>query len=100
MIPTAVATIWIATLVLITVVIVPVAIALLRRVLNAAWSIEAYLADMAIAGGQIAEHTGAILALDETLATAAAMHPVAEAIDAKTGAVAALLAGRAQEGSQ
>jgi NAD(P)-dependent dehydrogenase (short-subunit alcohol dehydrogenase family) len=76
MIPTAIATIWIVTLVLITVVIVPVAIALLRRVLNAAWSIESYLADMAKAGGQIAEHTGAIPALDETLATAAAMHPV------------------------
>jgi hypothetical protein len=95
MMPTAVAVIWIVTLVIIAAIIVPVAVSLLRRVLNAAWAIEAYMADMKTSGVQIAGHTGAIPALDDTLAKAAAMIPVAENIKGKTGAVATLLSERA-----
>ena len=96
MIPLAAIVIWIVTLLIIALVIVPVAVTLLRRALNAAWAIEGYLADMSTAGGRIATHTGAIPALDDTLKTAASMHPVAEAIEAKTGAVAGLLVARAE----
>ena len=92
---TAVAVIWIVTLLIVAAVIVPVAVALLRRVLRAARAIEDYLSDMKDAGTMIAGHTGAVPALDATLATVAAMRPVAEAIDVKTGTVATLLAGRA-----
>lgn len=87
--------IWIATLAVVALAIVPVAVALLRRTVFAARRIEAYLADMATAGAGIAGNTGAVPALDDTLAVAAAMRPVAEAIEAKTAAVAALLSGRA-----
>ena len=89
--------IWIVTLLVVALVIVPVAVVLLRRVLNAAWAIERYLADMLEADVKIAGHTGAIPALDKTLETAAAMHPVAEAIEAKTGVVAGMLAARAEK---
>lgn len=90
-------TIWIVTLLIVALVIVPVALVLLSRALTAARAIERYLADMLEAGVKIAGHSAAIPALDETLATAAAMKPVAEAIDAKTGTVAAVLSKRAEE---
>ena len=93
--PTAALIVWIVTLAIIALVIVPLAVSLLKRTLAAAWSIEAYLADMCAAGVQIAGHTGAVPALDDTLATAAAMQPVANGIEQKTAAVASLLAGRA-----
>ena len=73
---TAVAVIWIVTLLIVAAVIVPVAVALLRRVLRAARAIEDYLSDMKDAGTMIAGHTGAVPALDATLATVAAMRPV------------------------
>lgn len=94
--PTAALVIWIVTLAVVALVIVPVALVLLRRVLNAAWAIERYLGDMKTAGLGVAGHTGAIPALDATRDTAAAMQPVAREIEAKTGAVATLLAGRAE----
>jgi len=87
--------IWIALLAVIAAIIVPLAVGLLRRALKAARKIESYLADMLKAGVGVAGHTAAVPALDRTIALAAAMKPVAEGIDAKTGAVAALLAGRA-----
>jgi hypothetical protein len=87
--------IWIVTILVVALVIVPVAVALLGRTLAAARASEAYLLDMLTAGAKIAEHTGAIPALDDTLALAAAMKPVAADIEAKTAAVASLLSGRA-----
>lgn len=94
-ITTAGLVIWTALLVVIAVVIVPLAVGLLRRALNAARKIEAYLADMLTAGAGIAGNTAAVPALDRTIELAVAMRPVAEGIDAKTGAVAGLLARRA-----
>ena len=93
-------TIWIAALVIVGVVIVPVAVHYLRRALKAARAIERNLADMLDAGVAIAGHTGAVPALDATIATAVAMQPVAAGIEAKTGLVAALLAGRAAQGGR
>ena len=93
-------TIWIAALVIVGLVIVPVAVHYLRRALQAAWAIERNLADMLDAGVKIAGHTGAVPALDATIATAVAMKPVAVNIEAKTGLVAGLLAGRAAQGGR
>ncbi len=87
--------IWTVLLAVIAVVIVPLAVGLLRRALRASRKIEAYLADMLTAGLGIAGNTGAVPALDRTIALALAMRPVAEGIEAKTGAVAGLLARRA-----
>ena len=93
-------TIWTAALVIVGAVIVPVAVHYLRRALKAARAIERNLADMLDAGVAIAGHTGAVPALDATIATAVAMRPVAAGIEAKTGLVAALLAGRAAQGGR
>ncbi len=88
-------TIWIALLSVIAIVIVPFAVGLLRRALKAARNIEGYLADMLTAGVGVAGNTAAVPALDQTIDRAVAMKPVADGIEAKTGAVAALLAKRA-----
>jgi hypothetical protein len=88
--------IWIVLLVVIAVIIVPLAVGLLRRALKAARKIESYLADMLEAGVGVAGHTAAVPALDQTIEWALAMKPVAEGIEAKTGAVADLLARRAE----
>ena len=90
-------TMWIATLVIVVVVIVPVAVSLLSRALRNANAIEGYLSDMLEAGVKIVGHTEAVPALDDTLATAGAMIPVATVIEEKTGVVADLLAKRAEE---
>lgn len=87
--------IWTALLLVVAVVIVPLAVALLRRALKAVRKIEAYLADMLAAGAGIAGNTAAVPALDRTIELAVAMRPVAEGIEAKTGAMAGLLARRA-----
>lgn len=93
--PTAALVIWIATLVVVVLVVVPLAVSLLKRTLAAAWTIEAYLGDMRAAGAAIAEHTAHVAALEETGSTAAGMVPVAHEIETKTGTVAALLGARA-----
>ncbi len=87
--------IWTLLLIVILLVIVPLAIGLLRRALNAARKIDAYLADMLTAGVGIASHTAAVPALDRTIELAVAMKPVADGISAKTGAVADLFVRRA-----
>ena len=87
--------IWIVLLVVIAAIIVPLAVGLLRRALKAARNIETYLADMLTAGAGVAGNTASVPALDETIKWALAMKPVAEGIEAKTGAVAELLSKRA-----
>ena len=89
--------IWGMTLAIVALVIVPVALSLLSRALIAARNIEGYLADMLEAGVKIVGHSEAVPALNDTLATAAAMKPVAEAIETKTGVVAGILAKRAED---
>jgi hypothetical protein len=93
--PTAALTIWIIALVVVAIVIVPVALNLLNRTLAASKAIERYLADMEASGKKIAQHTGAISALDETLATAVTMVGVANDIEAKTEAAKDVLSARA-----
>jgi hypothetical protein len=92
--------IWIAALVIVAAIVVPVVVDYLRRALAAAQAIERNLADMLVAGVKIAGHTGAVPALDQTIAAAVSMKPVAESIEAKTGLVAGLLAERAAAGGR
>ncbi len=87
--------IWIITLLIVLLVILPLAVSLLRRALQAARNIETYFRDMKEAGLRIADHTAAVPALDQTIETTVAMKPVTEGIEAKTGVVAELLALRA-----
>ncbi len=94
-ITTAGLVIWAVLLIVIVAIVVPLAVALLRRGLKAARKIEAYLADMLTAGVGAAGHTAAVPALDRTIELSVAMKPVAESIGARTGAVAELLARRA-----
>jgi hypothetical protein len=95
---TAALVIWILTLLVVAVIIVPVAVSYLRRALEAARNIERNMRDMLEAGVKIAAHTGAVPALGETINTAVAMRPVSENIEAKTAAVAQLLSTRASKG--
>ena len=90
-------TIWGVTLAIVALIIVPVALSLLGRALTAARNIQGYLHDMLEAGVEIVGHTEAIPALNDTIATAAAMKPVTEAIETKTGVVAGMLSKRAEE---
>jgi len=89
--------IWGATLAIVALVIVPVALSLLSRALIAARNIEGYFADMLEAGVKIVGHSEAVPALSDTLATAVAMKPVAVAIETKTSVVASILAKRAED---
>lgn len=84
-------TIWAVTLLVIAAVVVPLALSLLQRALTAARNIERYMADMLEAGKGIAGNTAAIPALDVTLATAAAMAPVARDIAATAAAAEAFV---------
>jgi hypothetical protein len=89
-------TIWITTLVIVVVAIVPLAVSLLARALRNARSIEGYLSDMLDAGVKIVGHTQAVTALDQTLSAAGALKAVAPAIEEKTGVVADILSKRAE----
>jgi len=94
-VPTAALVIWGATLLIVALVIVPLAVALLQRTLKAARRIEGYLAEMRAAGAGIARHTGAIPALDQTIEAAGAMAPVAASLEQRSAAIAGILAERA-----
>lgn len=94
-IPTGALVVWAVTLLLIALVIVPLAIALLQRTLNAAHSIETYLAEMRQAGMGVAGNTAAIPALDQTIETAGAMAQVTASLEHRSAAVAGTLAERA-----
>jgi hypothetical protein len=65
--------IWGATLAVITIVVVPLALYLLYRTLKAARAIERYARESLTAGVGIATNTAAIPALEQTLATAGSL---------------------------
>ena len=91
----AVHLIWAATLLIVVVVIVPLAVLLLHRTLRAAISIRRYLDEMLAAGVGIAGHTASISALDDTIAVAGGMVAVAGDIKSHSGTIATVLAQRA-----
>ena len=92
---TAVEWIWAATLAVVIVVIVPLAIALLHRTFNAAWSIRRYLREMLRAGVGIAGNTASVTALNDTIRVAGTLVETAGSIKEHTGTIASVLAARA-----
>jgi hypothetical protein len=94
----AVHVIWAATLLLVVIVIVPLAVLLLHRTWRAAVSIRRYLDEMLAAGVGIAGHTESITALNDTIKVATSMVGVAGNIKSHTAAIATVLATRAQQG--
>ena len=87
--------IWAATLAVVIVVIVPLAIALLHRTWRAAWSIRRYLREMLQAGVGIAGNTAPITALNDTIQVAGSLVETAGSIKQHTGTIAQVLATRA-----
>ena len=92
-------TLWAATLLLVVLVIVPLAVLLLHRTLRAAMSIRRYLDEMLAAGVGIAGNTAAIKALDHTIGVAGSMVAVAGNIKSHSATIASVLAGRAASGA-
>ncbi len=95
----AVQIIWLVTLLLVLVVIVPLAVHLLHRTLLAAIGIRRYLDEMLAAGVGIAGHTANIKALDETIDVAGSMVGVAGQIKSHSGTIASVLSTRAAQGA-
>ena len=94
-IPTAVYVIWWATLIVAVVVVLPLAVYLLRRTLQAARQIERYTAQALAAGTGIAGNTENIAALEQTISTATEILETARAIEEHTGTIEEVLAARA-----
>lgn len=87
--------IWGITLAVAVLVVLPLTVYLLQRTLNAARSIERYLAEMRDAGVGIAKNTGHIKALDDTITVATQILTTAGAINAHTATIETTLATRA-----
>ena len=99
--PTAVYVLWIITLAIAVLVILPLVVYLLRRTLTAARNIERYLAEMRDAGVGIANNTHHIKDLDDTIAVATQLLSAAESIKSHTGAIGSALTSRvAKSGSE
>jgi len=94
--PDAVYTIWQTVLFIVIVVIVPLAIILLQRTLNAALKIRRYLREMLTAGVAIAENTSSISALEDTITVAGGMVKSAGQLDEHTATIATVLSERAK----
>ena len=88
MISPAVYWIWGATLVIITLIIVPTAIYLLHRTLRAAMMIEQHTRESLDAAVHILKNTAAIPALDETIAAATSLIEATKILQDATGAIA------------
>ena len=86
-----------ASLAVVVLVLVPLAIALLHRTLRAARNIETYVAEMLVAGLGIAGNTKAIDRLGATTETAEKMLESAGKTKAHSAAIAGILAERARQ---
>lgn len=96
--PAAVYFVWWAAIVA-TALVVPIAVLLLHRTHNAAWSIRRYLAEMEAAGGGIAANTAPISALNDTRAVADGMLKTAGGLFEHSGTIAQVLSQRAAGGT-
>ena len=94
-VPTAVYTIWIIVLVIAVFIILPLAVYLLQRTLNAARNIERYFAEMRDAGVGIAQNTSHITALNETIGVATPLLETAGSISDHTATIKTVLSQRA-----
>ena len=86
-IPTAVYVIWWATLIVAVVVVLPLAVYLLRRTLQAARQIERYAAQALAAGEGVARNTENIAALEQTISAATEILETSRAIKEHTGTI-------------
>lgn len=94
-VPQAVYIIWAVLLAVVILVILPLAVYLLHRTYKAARNIERYFAEMAAAGVGIAENTGHIKALEDTIKVATTILSVAGNIHDHTATIKSTLATRA-----
>jgi len=90
--------IWGVTLAIVVLVIVPAVLALVYRLMLAAWRIERYLARTLKAAGGIAGNTASIPALGDTIAVATTILGVAQSIDEHCAGIEKLLLGRVAAG--
>jgi len=93
--PSVIYVIWGTVLAIVVFVIVPLAIGLLQRTLNAALSIRRYFAEMLAAGVGIAENTASVSALNDTIAVAVDMINTAGQLKEHSGTIAQVLSQRA-----
>ena len=98
--PSSVYVIWGTVLGVVVIVIVPLAIGLLQRTLNAALSIRRYMAEMLAAGVGIAENTASVSSLNDTIAVAGGMVETAGQLKEHSGTIAKVLSQRAAEGAK
>ncbi len=100
-VPTAVYVLWIITLAIAVLIILPLVVYLLQRTLTAARNIERYLAEMRDAGVGIANNTHHIKDLDDTIAVATQLLSTAQSIKGHTGTIGSALTERvAKSGSE
>lgn len=95
MFPPAVFTVWTIGLTVTLLVFVPLSVVLLHRLWQTARSIQLYARDALAAAGGIAENTGHIGALDDTIGVASAILSSAVAIEQKLNVATNVLAKRA-----
>lgn len=88
--------IWGITLGVVTFVVVPIALHLLHRTLQAARAIERYTRESLEAGVGIASNTSAIGALEETIQAASSLLEAARLLKQRAAAVAEAVAGSAE----
>lgn len=96
MISPAVYWIWGATLVIVTLVIVPLAIYLLHRTLRAAIMIDRHTRESLDAAVHILENTAAVAALDETIGAATSLLEATKVLQDATGAIAEAVGGKSR----
>lgn len=87
-----IAAIWWAMLIATVAAVVPIAVTLLSRVLQAARNIERYTAEALAGGVKIAGNTANVAALKDTIAVASGLLEGAGSIKEHTGAIGAVLA--------
>ncbi len=91
----AVYVIWWATLIVAVVIVLPLAVYLLHRTLNAARQIERYAARALAAGVGIAGNTENVSALEGTISTATGILETTRSIEERTGAIEGVFEARA-----
>ena len=92
--PDAVFTLWLATVGLAVLALVPIAVYSLGRLLRSAWSIRRYARDAVAPAQAIASSTAALPALDDTIGVATEILAAAEAVAGKLEAMASVLEAR------
>lgn len=94
-VPETVVTLWLVTVALAVVVLVPLAVYWLARLVRAAWSIRAYARECVGPARAIAAATAALPALDDTIGVATEILSAAEAVAGKLDATAGVFEARA-----